>query len=77
MGYHGRGRGKKEREIRLPGVCRPPLRMGPADPVDRGGSSVTPGSCWLLQHTCEGLAVQCQSTNAGQLALDGGQAESW
>ena len=47
-----KGRGKKEREIRLPGVCRPPLRVGPADLVDHGGSGVAPGSCWLLQHTC-------------------------
>ena len=47
-----REEGKKEREIRLPGVCRPPLRVGPADLVDRGGSGVAPRSCWPLQHTC-------------------------
>ena len=50
VGVIAEGKREKEREIRLPGVCRPPLRMGPADPIDHGGSSVTLGPYWPLQH---------------------------
>ena len=42
-GVTTKGKRKKEREIRLPEVRRPPLRVGPADPVDHGGSGVVPG----------------------------------
>ena len=34
-------------------MCRPPLHVGPADPIDCGGSGVVPGSYWPLQHTFE------------------------
>ena len=47
-GVIAKGKREKEREIRLPGVCRPPLRVGLVDPIDRGGSGVAPGPCWPL-----------------------------
>jgi len=33
-------------------VRRPPIRVGPADLVDRGSIDIAPGSCWPLQLTC-------------------------
>ena len=35
---------------------RPPIRVGPADPIDHGGSGVIPGSYWPLQLTCQSHA---------------------
>ena len=46
------GKRKKEREIKLPEVRRSPLRVDPADSVDRGGYDVVPGSYWPLRLTC-------------------------
>ena len=47
-GVYNRREEEKERELRRPEVRRPPVRVGPGDRVDRGGSGVVLGSCWLL-----------------------------